>query len=109
MKDKQDHKRAREIGRRIAQARQEAGGMTQRELGELIGVTDRSIMAYESGDVIPFRFLRQIEDATGRSAGWILHGDAYREVPTTEHMDIQREMLDELRAIRALLEGGRGA
>lgn len=101
---KPDRKRAEEIGRRIAQARKEAGGMTQRELGELIGVTDRSVMAYEKGEVIPYRFLRKIEEATGRSAGWILHGDRYNETPTGENVEVSKRILEELVSIRELLE-----
>ncbi len=70
-----DSIKAQEIGRRIVQARKEAGGMTQRELAELLGVTERSVIAYEHGDVIPYRFLDKLESALGRSAGWFLHGE----------------------------------
>jgi transcriptional regulator with XRE-family HTH domain len=62
------------IGRRIAQARREAG-LTQEELGQLIGVTTRSVQGYEAGNVIPFRHLRKLESATGKSRGWLLYGD----------------------------------
>jgi transcriptional regulator with XRE-family HTH domain len=62
------------IGRRIAQARREAG-LTQEELGQLIGVTTRSVQGYEAGNVIPFRHLRKLENATGKSRGWLLYGD----------------------------------
>lgn len=91
-----DPSRAREIGRRITQARQEAGGMTQRELGDLIGVTDRSIIAYEKGEVIPYRFLRKIEEATGANAAWLLHGE---DAPTHDSSR-DEEILAELRALR---------
>lgn len=62
------------IGRRIAQARREAG-LTQEELGRLIGVTTRSVQGYEAGNVIPFRHLSKLESATGKSRGWLLYGD----------------------------------
>ena len=68
--------RAQEIGDRIRQARQEAGGMTQRELADLLGVTERSVNAYEAGDVIPYRFIRDLEKALDVPAAWLLHGDA---------------------------------
>lgn len=66
--------KGREIGLRIAEARHEAGGMGQRELGELVGVTERSIQAWEAGEVIPYRYLRDLESATGKPAAWFLHG-----------------------------------
>ena len=68
--------RAREIGKRIKLARQEAGGMTQRELADLLGVTERSVAAYESGAVVPYRFLRKLEENLAKPAAWILYGEA---------------------------------
>lgn len=62
------------IGRRIAQARREAG-LTQEELGQLIGVTTRSIQGYEAGSVIPYRHLRRLEEVTGKPRGWLLYGE----------------------------------
>jgi transcriptional regulator with XRE-family HTH domain len=67
--------RARQIGRRIIQARQELGGVTQEELAELVGVSVRSMQAYESGEVIPYRKLRQLAEALGRTPAWLLHGE----------------------------------
>lgn len=63
------------IGRRIAQARREAG-LTQEELARLIGVTTRSVQGYEAGNVTPFRHLRKLEEATEKPRGWLLYGDA---------------------------------
>jgi HTH-type transcriptional regulator, cell division transcriptional repressor len=62
------------IGRRIAQARREAG-LTQEELARLIGVTTRSVQGYEAGNVTPFRHLRKLEEATEKPRGWLLYGD----------------------------------
>lgn len=67
--------RKRAIGARIKQARLEAGGMAQRELAELIGVTEASVQAYEQGRTIPHRFMSQIADATGVTPAWLYHGD----------------------------------
>lgn len=67
--------KGREIGSRIAEARRESGGMSQTELGELVGVTIRSVQAWESGEVIPYRYLRQLESALGKPAAWFLHGE----------------------------------
>lgn len=94
--------RAKEIGSRIVQGRQEAGGMTQPELGELCGVTVRSIQAWESGEVIPFRHLRKLESALGKPAAWFLHGEeAVVGVDASTRMILDR--LDSLElAIKAL-------
>lgn len=84
--------KGREIGQRIADARHEAGGMGQRELGELVGVTERSIQAWESGEVIPYRYLRDLESALGRPAAWFLHG----EDAVVGHDEATRQILDGL-------------
>lgn len=75
MARERDEARAKEIGQRLALARREADGMTQRELADLIGVTERSVAAYEAGDVIPYRFMRQLESLLNRPASWILYGE----------------------------------
>lgn len=67
--------KTREIGERIVQARREAGGMRQEELADLIGVSVRSMQAYESGEVVPYRYLKELERVLGRPMAWILHGD----------------------------------
>jgi transcriptional regulator with XRE-family HTH domain len=63
------------IGRRIAQARREAG-LTQEELAGLIGVTTRSVQGYEAGAVTPFRHLRKLEEVTEKPRGWLLYGES---------------------------------
>ena len=70
--------------------------MTQRELGDLLGVSERSVAAYESGEVIPYRFIKRLEEVLGKPAEWILHG--------TESLDRDQtlmEILDQLKALRA--------
>jgi len=94
---KKDPKKAQEIGSRIAQARKETGGMTQRELAELIGVTERSIAAYEAGDVVPYRFLRDLERVLGVEAAWLLHGDEVMKTAESRQLDEMLVMLRELR------------
>lgn len=66
---------AKDIGRRIAQSRKELDGMTQRELGDLVGVTERSVAAWELGEVIPYRFMRRLEEVLSRPAAWMLYGE----------------------------------
>lgn len=95
MARQKDSLKAKEIGDRITLARHEAGGMAQRELAELLGVTERSVAAYESGDVIPYRFMRQLESALGKPAAWFLYGeDAIR--PTEDRLDEVMAKLDEI-------------
>lgn len=92
--------KAREIGARIALARKETGGMAQRELGELIGVSERSVAAYETGEVIPYRFMVAIGTALGVDPAWIMHGDDANDV-RDEQLD---EVLKLLRAIKKKLD-----
>lgn len=89
--------KATEIGARIAQARLEAGGMTQSELAHLIGLTERSVQAHEAGDVIPYRYLREYERALGKPAAWFLHGDAANVGSSAEHREVMAR-LDQLQA-----------
>jgi transcriptional regulator with XRE-family HTH domain len=102
-----DVQKAKEIGRRIQQARQEAGGMTQRELGDLLGVTERSVAAYESGQVVPYRFLRELENILNVEAAWILHGEEAMRTQESRQMDEMLVMLKELRAAVADLQAER--
>jgi transcriptional regulator with XRE-family HTH domain len=88
---------AREIGNRIAQARMEAGGMTQRELAELLRVSERSVLAYETGEVIPYRFMRRLEEVLAKPTGWFLVGDDAVRMQDKQFAEI----LEELKALRA--------
>lgn len=63
------------VGRRIALARKEAGGMTQGDLAELLQISKRSVAAYESGAVLPLRHLDRIEAAVSKPKAWLLYGD----------------------------------
>lgn len=97
---RQATQKGQQIGARIAEARHEAGGMSQVELGDLVGVTVRSVQAWEAGEVIPYRYLRQIESALGRPAAWFLHG----EEAIVGHDEASREILERLDRIQATLE-----
>ena len=87
-----------EVGRRIAQARKEVNGrgMTQRELADLLGVSERSVAAYETGEVIPYRFMKDLERVLDRPVAWFLHG---AEVVDRDEQLV--EVLTQLRALRA--------
>lgn len=90
-----EKEKAKEVGARILLARKEAGGMTQRELADLLGVVERSMHAYESGEVLPYRHLPRLEQIFGRSVSWFLHGEE-ELVHETELKAIRRE-LEEMR------------
>lgn len=92
------------VGDRIRQARQEAG-LTQDELSDLIGVGMRQVQYYESGESNPYRTLRRIAEATGKSVGWLLHGDPVTEpAEGAEILALVHRVLEELRALRDALE-----
>ncbi len=99
MKRHQRSEKAIEIGKRIAEARKEAGGMTQEELGELVGVSVRSIAAWELGDVIPYRHLKELEKATGTDPAWLLHGAEATDVRDRQLEEINRKLDEVLRRL----------
>lgn len=88
---------AREIGLRIKQARKEAGGMTQRELAEILGVTERSVAAYEQGLTVPYRFGGKLEEALGRPVAWFWYGE---EAMLAKDEQFE-QIIDELRMLRS--------
>lgn len=70
---------AREIGERIAQARLEAGGMTQDDLAALATFSKRSLQDYEGGVTIPYKHLRELGRLLSRSPEWFLYGEESEE------------------------------
>ena len=94
----EDETYAREVGQRIIQARKELS-MSQVELAELVHVSERSMQAYEAGEVIPYRKLKDLAGVLNRPMPWILHGEAAEEStgelrPTLEKI---LEVLEEIR------------
>ena len=88
MDENTDDKHA--VGRRIAQARREAG-YTQTELANLVGVKQRSVQAWEYGRTNPYRRLRRLEKVLGRPRAWILHGDETEEGESGVSRRLDRE------------------
>lgn len=93
-----------EIGRRIAQARKELDGMVQRELADLVGVTERSVAEWEIGGVIPYRHMRRLESVLGKPASWILYGDEGVPADLQGQLGAIQDKLDE---ILSHINGGR--
>jgi transcriptional regulator with XRE-family HTH domain len=99
---------AREIGQRIALARNETGGMTQEELSELVGVTSRSVQLWESGDTIPYKRLSRIAEVLGRPVGWFLHGNDDDEDDRLSRLEEQLgDATKKLPLVLALVDVGR--
>lgn len=67
-----------EVRARIQRARKEAG-LSQPQLAELLEVITRTVQNYEATDgkngTVPWEKLNQIAEITGKSVGWLLHGD----------------------------------
>ena len=98
-----DPEKAREIGARITQARQEAGGMKQRELAELLGVSERSIQAYEQGETTPYRFGNDLERVFGRPPSWFWDGQDGISGGNAENL--LQILVSEVRSFRHFVEG----
>jgi PAS domain S-box-containing protein len=94
------------IGRRIARGRNEAG-LTQQELADRIGVTRRSIQAYEAGSIVPYRHLEQLAEVLGQTREWLLSDQPPRRSlkglvadlePDLRHL-IREELLEALHEV----------
>lgn len=90
----------REIGVRLRQARDEAG-LLQKDLAEKLGVSERSISAYEQGEVVPFRHMRDLEKILDRPVEWFLRG----EIPAEPTQLALEEIRGELQEIKLILRG----
>ena len=88
---------AREVGERVKQARLEADGMTQRELADFIGVTERTIAAVERGEWIPYRHMSKLERVFERPSAWFLYGDGHQEMdPSLARLEAKLDRIIEL-------------
>lgn len=88
-----------EVGERIVSARKEMG-LTQEELAELAGVSQRSMQAYETGEVIPYRKMREIANVLNVTPSWILHGED--ESSDSEIEALNRKIDDLTKLVRSL-------
>lgn len=86
---------AREIGERIAQARREAGGMTQEQLAELLNVSARSVQDYESGVTVPWKHMHALTRIFTRPLEWFLHGDEADQEEDIHDLDARVSILEE--------------
>ena len=103
-----DENRSKEIGRRIAEARLEQGGMTQVELADLLGVSERSMQGYELGEVVPFRSMPELSRILKKPVSWFLHGDTAETAATEQLITVLERIADDLHAMRQHLESSSG-
>ena len=71
---------ARAVGERIVVARKEQL-LTQVELAELVGVSQRSMQAYENGEVVPYRKMRDIARILEKPVEYLLYGEGLFTAP----------------------------
>jgi transcriptional regulator with XRE-family HTH domain len=92
------------VGQRLVYARLKEG-MGQEELALLVGVTTRSLSAYENDSVVPYRYIRELAEILRVPMGWILHGEEAPE-ETGELKPILLDILKELQKISAQTDHG---
>ena len=88
-----------EVGQRIVQTRKELG-LTQEELAELVGVSQRSMQAHETGEVIPYRKMREIGMVLEVTTSWLLHGE--EENTDSEVAELQRQIEGLTKLVRSM-------
>lgn len=94
---------AREIGQRIAQARKEAGGLTQAELAEALNVSQRSLQDYEAGKTIPWKHFQLLARIFDRPVEWFIHGQAGAGASDEDELvRLRAELAAEIERLRLL-------
>ena len=86
---------AAEVGARIADARKHAG-LTQQSLAAQLGVTRRSIQAYEGGALIPYKRLERLAELLDCSASWLLAGESSDDATAQPLLDLRAELREAL-------------
>ena len=77
--------------------------LTQVELAELVGVSQRSMQAYENGEVVPYRKMKEIAAVLEVSTAWLLHGNESAGEDSERLARIERQMDDLTETIRVLV------
>lgn len=98
MNDRSDKGRLEELSRRIKKARREAH-ISQAELGQVVGVSDKAISSYEKGRSIPpFAKLKKIAQATEHTLAYFGDGEEI-EVTITSKLSKIEKQLEEIRKL----------
>jgi transcriptional regulator with XRE-family HTH domain len=81
------------IGGRIAAARK-GRGWTQAEFARRFGVSVRMLQYWESGKVVPYRYLERLADGFGCTSAWLLYGSDF----APETREVLRRSREEMSA-----------
>lgn len=92
---------AAQVGERIVIARKEAA-LTQVELAELVGVSQRSMQAYENGEVVPYRKMRDIARILEKPVEYLLYGEGLFTAPDERLEKIEAALERLTKAVNAL-------
>ena len=92
---------ARQVGERIVVARKEQL-LTQVELAELVGVSQRSMQAYENGEVVPYRKMRDIARVLEKPVEYLLYGEGLFTAPDERLEAIETSLAKLTKAIESL-------
>jgi len=92
---------SKKIGERIKQARQEVG-YSQKELGEALHLSDRTVSAYEVGRAQPsLSILQKLSRVTSRPIGYFLDELEYSEIDLQIKVKkIEQELLEVKKALK---------
>lgn len=87
-------KELRELAKRIKVAREYAR-LSQQELGDILGLSDKSISAYEKGRSIPpVEKLKKIAEATNRPLSYFTEEDEDEALIVAKLITVERELAD---------------
>ena len=104
MKAVDQRKELSELAKRIRNAR-ENSHLSQHELGKSIGLSDKSVSAYEKGrSQPPLENLRKIADATNYPLSYFTHEENGEGEITAKLISIERELAEVKRLLKAKRE-----
>ncbi|HZE87249.1 MAG TPA: helix-turn-helix transcriptional regulator [Methylomirabilota bacterium] len=92
--DGKKQKKLSELAHRIREARKNAH-LSQEELGKYIGVSDKSVSAYEQGrSTPPINKLKKIAQSTNHPLGYFTQDDNEDALLASKLASIERELLE---------------
>ncbi len=98
--DTKQKKKLNELAKRIRQARTNSH-LSQDELGKYIGVSDKSISAYEQGrSTPPLSKLKKIADSTDHPLSYFTQEENGSALLTSKLASIERELLEVKRLLK---------
>lgn len=92
-KMRKDPERAEMVGERIALSRHEVA-MTQKELAEKVGVSERSVQDWEQGRTMPLNWMDELAALFGVSKSWLYYGTEVSPDVVKEIQALRQELAD---------------